>query len=197
MNTSKQVNAMIGLLFLAFLVFGAYYAYEPHREAQATQTQQDVFAERGATLFVANCRTCHGLDGNGPLEGGVGPQLNTPAFVILQPGNKFGLPATSVGDVKTITDFLTNTIACGRTNTFMPTWAQAHGGTLSDIQIQYIVSMITQGRWDLVKSIGATVDKATGATADTIIGEGPVQALRQQEQLRPVLRGLRVDAPEA
>jgi uncharacterized cupredoxin-like copper-binding protein/mono/diheme cytochrome c family protein len=173
MNTSKQVNAMIGLLFLAFLVFGAYYAYEPHREAQATQTQEDVFAERGATLFVANCRTCHGLDGNGPLEGGVGPQLNTPAFVILQPGNKFGLPATSVGDVKTITDFLTNTIACGRTNTFMPTWAQAHGGTLSDIQIKYIVSMITQGRWDLVKSIGAKVDAATGATAATIIAKDP------------------------
>ncbi len=173
MNTSKQVNAMIGFLFLAFLVFAAYYAYEPHREAQATQTQQDVFAERGATLFVKNCRTCHGLDGNGPLEGGVGPQLNTPAFVILQPDNKFGLPPTSAGVTKQITDFLTETIACGRANTFMPTWAQSNGGTLSAIQVQYIVSMITQGRWDLVKSIGEATDAETGQTAKDIVQSDP------------------------
>ena len=28
MNTTKQVNVMIGLLFMAFLVFGAYIATE-------------------------------------------------------------------------------------------------------------------------------------------------------------------------
>ena len=35
MNTSKQVNLMIGLLFIAFLFFGAYIAREQLRAEEA------------------------------------------------------------------------------------------------------------------------------------------------------------------
>ncbi|MDA0364267.1 MAG: c-type cytochrome, partial [Chloroflexi bacterium] len=169
MNTSKQVNVMIGFLFLSFIAFGAYYAWEPSREAAATEEQMTTFAARGATLFVANCRTCHGLEGKGPEEGGVGPALNTPAFLLLDKDNAFGLPPTPVGEVTQIETFLTNTIACGRVNTFMPVWSQEHGGALQTIQIEYIVSLITQGRWDLVARIGHEHDEELGINAEEVV----------------------------
>ena len=75
MNTTKQVNVMIGLLFMAFLVFGAYFATEPAREADARDTQAELMAKRGAEIFVANCRACHGLNGKGQEEGGIAPAL--------------------------------------------------------------------------------------------------------------------------
>ena len=173
MNTSKQVNVMIGFLFLAFIAFGAYYAWEPSRSANATEEQKETFARRGATLFVANCRTCHGLEGKGPEEGGFGPTLNSPAFLLLDEDNPFGAPATPEGEATQIKAFLTDTIACGRANTFMPVWSQEHGGALQTIQVEYIVSMITQGRWDLVRTIGEEHDAELGINRDEVVVTDP------------------------
>ena len=154
MNTAKQVNAIIGLLLLSFLTFGAYYVNEGARAAAARESQAETMAHRGATLFVNNCRGCHGLEGDGPDGGGIGPRLNNVAFLVLDEGNPFKLPKTPDGDARSIHDFLFNTITCGRTNTAMPPWSEKHGGPLSDIQIEYIASMAMQGRWDLVTEIG-------------------------------------------
>lgn len=46
---------------------------------------------------------------------------------------------------------ITNTITCGRVGTAMPPWAQSQGGPLSDEQVRQLMTLITQGRWDLVK----------------------------------------------
>ena len=159
MNTAKQVNIMIGLLLVAFLAFATYFVTEPAREQAARETQDATMAERGATLFVNNCRPCHGLEGQGPDDGGIAPKLHNVAFLVLDAKNPFNLPKTVDGEAKGIHDFLFDTISCGRTNTAMPPWAQSHGGSLANIQIEYIVSMITQGRWDLVKEIGDEHDK--------------------------------------
>lgn len=158
MNTSKQVNVMIGLLFLAFLAFGVYYVTEPAREANARQEQAELMAERGATIFVNNCRSCHGIQGMGPDDGGVGPRLNNVAFLVLGEDNPFGLKPTPPGDVNSIHDFLFNTISCGRTNTAMPTWSDHYGGPLASTQINYLVTMITNARWDLVEHVGEEHD---------------------------------------
>ncbi|MEI6136819.1 MAG: c-type cytochrome [Chloroflexota bacterium] len=163
MNTSKQVNVMIGLLFLAFIAFGAYFVTEPAREASAREAQAEMMAERGAHIFVANCRTCHGQEGLGTDEGGVGPRLNNVAFLVLGEKNPFGIKPTAVGDANKIHDFLFNTIACGRTNTAMPNWSDHYGGPLSSTQIGYLVTMITDGRWDLVEEYGHANDAALKA----------------------------------
>lgn len=160
MNTSKQVNVMIGLLFVAFLTFGAYIANENHRAEAAREAQDELKAERGATLFVSNCRTCHGLEGKGTEEGGIAPALNRPSFRIVPKGDKEYV-ATPDGEAAALRNFLFNTISCGRTNTAMPTWSEHQGGPMSDTQINYIVLMITQGRWDLVTKIGEEHDQAT------------------------------------
>lgn len=166
MNTSKQVNIMIGLLFLSVLFFGGLVLYEAPRQTEAREEHEDLLAERGATLFVNNCRNCHGMVG----EGHIGPPLNIPGFRILEEGNAEGAPATPLGEVDSLTRFLTDTIACGRTGTFMPVWSQDHGGPLSEIQVDYLVAMITQGRWDLVEELGIEHDAAT-ETTDAVLAE--------------------------
>ena len=160
MNTSKQVNAMIGLLFVAFLAFGAYIANEGNRAEAAREAQEELKAERGATLFVGNCRTCHGMEGKGTEEGGIAPALNRTSFRIIGK-NDTQYAATPDGEASALRNFLFNTIACGRTNTSMPTWSEKHGGPLSDVQIDYLVLVITAGRWDLVTEIGHEHDQET------------------------------------
>ncbi|MEE8422894.1 MAG: c-type cytochrome [Dehalococcoidia bacterium] len=171
MNTGKQVNAMIGLLFLTLLVLGAYFVNEATRLDEALVEVTERNAERGARLFVQNCRSCHGLEGLGP-EGdppGFGPKLNSTAFLILNEGNDFGAEATSSGIAAGIRTFLFDSIACGRTNTFMPKWSLGFGGSLSDRQITNIVTMIVNGRWDLVEEEGHHADEVAGLTEQDIL----------------------------
>ncbi|MCK9486668.1 MAG: c-type cytochrome [Dehalococcoidia bacterium] len=165
MNTSKQVNAMIGLLFLAFLAFGAYIINEPNRQATAEEAQSEMIARRGADLFVNNCRSCHGLVG----EGGIAPALDSAAFLILGEDNPYGVDATAEGEARTVREFLFNTIACGRTNTVMPLWSERYGGSMSETQVNYIVDMITSERWDLVEEIGVEHDIETSTDPATVV----------------------------
>ncbi|MEX1022462.1 MAG: cytochrome c [Dehalococcoidia bacterium] len=165
MNTSKQVNAMIGLLFLSFLAFGAYIINEPNRAAIAEDGQDDTFAHRAAELYVNNCRSCHGMTG----EGGVGLPLNVPGFLLYDDRNDEGIPETPEGEVRAVREFLFSTIACGRTNTAMPVWSERHGGPLSETQINYLVDLITMGRWGDVEEAGREHDEETGDTPEDIL----------------------------
>ena len=172
MNTGKQVNVMIGMLFLIFLILGAYTVNEGNRQEAAHEEITEKNAGRGARLFVGNCRGCHGLEGLGP-EGdpaGFGPRLNSSAFLILDEGNEFGLEPTSDGVATGIRTFLYDTIACGRTNTFMPKWSLEFGGSLSDQQISNLVTMITNGRWDIVEEIAHEEDGHAGLSDADIRG---------------------------
>jgi len=171
MNTSKQVNAMIGLLGLLLVILGGYFAYESTRQADAEEHLIERNAERGARIFVSNCRTCHGMDGLGPDEGAIAPRLNTPAFLILdeKQAAEFGVEPTAQGEATGIRNFLFDTIACGRTGTFMPPWSQDHGGSLSDTRIEQVVTLITEGRWDLVEEYAAEHDVETGDTRETVV----------------------------
>ena len=174
MNTTKQVNVMIGLLFLMSVFYAANVLNEPNRQDQAIEEQTAVFAERGAEIFVENCRSCHGLEGLGTNEGAIGQPLNTPAYLILGEDNAFGVEPTATGVADGIRDYLTNTIACGRTNTVMPVWGEQFGGSLSSRQVEYLVTLITEGRWDLVKELGHERDEHQDppATRDDVIVDG-------------------------
>lgn len=180
MNTSKQINAMIGLLFLTILVLGAYAVNEGKRQTEAREEQAERIAERGARTFVQNCRSCHGMEGLGPEEGAVAPALNNAAFLILGEHNEYDLPATSDGVAAGIRTFLGNTITCGRAGTFMPTWALDFGGPLSAQRIEQLVVLMTDMRWDLVEEQAAEIDEETGATAeDIVIKDASTLALTQ------------------
>ncbi len=166
MNTSKQVNVMIGLLFLSFLAFGAYIVNEPNRAAVAEEGQHETTLYRAADLFVNNCRTCHGLAG----EGGLGFPLDNQAFLIFEEGNPQGAPETTEGEARTIRTFLFNTIACGRTGSGMPVWSERYGGPLSETQINYLVDMITTpGAWELVAEVGHEHDVETNTDPAAVV----------------------------
>jgi plastocyanin len=65
---------------------------------------------------------------------------------------------------------ITDTISCGRIGTAMPTWSDQFGGPLNAEQIRQLVTLISQGRWDLVHEEDNLVDKvatlAEPASAD-------------------------------
>jgi plastocyanin/mono/diheme cytochrome c family protein len=126
MNTSKQINVMVLLIFLLLIVLGVYTLFDPIRQQQARATQTDLLAQRGAVLFVTNCRPCHGDVG----QGRIGPALNRPD--LRDPAKLAQNQA-----------FVTDTIECGRVGTLMPTWGAAHGGPLDDEQVRDLVTLIT------------------------------------------------------
>jgi plastocyanin/mono/diheme cytochrome c family protein len=126
MNTSKQINIMVILIFLLLVVLGAYALFDPLREQQAKATQTDLLAQRGATLFVTNCRPCHGDVG----QGRIGPALNRADL-------------RDPGKLTQNQSFVMDTIQCGRVGTLMPTWGAEFGGPLDDEQVRDLVTLIT------------------------------------------------------
>ncbi len=60
---------------------------------------------------------------------------------------------------------ITNTITCGRVGTAMPTWSDQYGGPLNFEQIDQLMTLITQNRWDLVKAQDDHVDQLSPLTA--------------------------------
>lgn len=182
MNTSKQVNVMIGLMFLVALFFAVNVINEPNRSDTARHHQTETFSKRGAEIYVNNCRNCHGLEGLGPEEGAIAPKVNNPAFLILSEDNKYGLPPTSEGVALGIRSFLTTTLECGRKGTVMPTWGEKYGGPLSDQQISYLVTLMTEGRFDLVVKKGYEHDSHQNppATREDILSDGTGLALTQK-----------------
>src|SRR3972149_6395425 len=68
MNTSKQVNVMVGLLMLFTIGTLLYFLWDTVRAEDAEDRQLRENAERGGALFSLNCRACHGLTGKGVLD---------------------------------------------------------------------------------------------------------------------------------
>ena len=168
MNTSKQVNVMIGLLFVTFVVTVGYLFNEANRQEVESAEINERNAERGARLFVQNCRNCHGLDGSGKDANGVGTigvALNAPHFLILGEGNAYGAEATSESVAENIRTYLSETITCGRVGTYMPKWDIQFGGSLSATQVEQLVTLIVgdptgkHDYWDLVIEEGEHADE--------------------------------------
>ena len=133
MNTGKQVNLMVGLLMVFSLATLLYFLWDDDRATEAETRQLSTNAERGGALFSLNCRACHGLTGQGPLESSAlpGAPLNADSYRVQD--------ATLASRQQRYRD----TIRCGRVGTIMPPWHQDYGGALNDFQIEQLVTLIT------------------------------------------------------
>jgi cytochrome c55X len=160
MNTSKQVNAMIGLLALLVLVLGAYAINEGNRQAAERHhiLERDII--RGSRMFVNNCRSCHGMEGKGSEEGAFAPAIHRDSFLIIDDRTdpeghlREEFAETPAGEAEKVRTFLRTTIACGRTGSAMPTWAEQYGGPLSDTKIDQLVTLLTTpGAWEIYQEI--------------------------------------------
>ncbi len=151
MNTSKQINIIVALIFLSLIATGAYTMWDPSRADTAKEDQLNGTLERGAFLFSQNCRTCHGDSGEG------GPRSNR--LREAPPLNRPDLQGREAegGDVaKANKDnayrLVFNTINCGRVGKAMPTWGQEQGGVLNDEQMRQLTTFITEGtHWEEAK----------------------------------------------
>lgn len=137
MNTSKQVNVMLGLFMVFLIGTTLYFLWDSSRAEEATERQLRVNAERGAQLFSLNCRSCHGITGTGPLERST------------LPGAPLNLEASrpdAVGELGAVQQRFHDTLVCGRIGTVMPPWSQEQGGALNFFQIEQIVTFLTGAR---------------------------------------------------
>ena len=153
MNTSKQINVMVLLVFASVIATAAYTLWDPSRASRAEDRQLERTIDRGAYLFAQNCRACHGDTG----EGGPASNRLAQAFPLdrfdLQGRQKQGGPV-----VKESKDaayrLIVNTLTCGRIGKFMPPWSIAQGGTMTDEQIEQLATFITEGTgWDKAKEL--------------------------------------------
>lgn len=126
-----------------FLLLAAIGATEEQRLAAAAQVDQARRIEQGAALYAQNCRTCHGINGEG--LGALGPALNDVHF--------FTGRRQEVGWAGSLHDYTVATVAGGRVSASRPLyvgdgvvamapWARANGGPLSDDQIEALAAFV-------------------------------------------------------
>lgn len=147
MNTAKQVNVMIGLMFVGLFGTFLYFLFDngfnafgmdfEGRENAAVVRQEKTNVERGAALYSLNCRACHGLTGQGALE-----LAGLPGLPLNIDGNRPG-PDVSEAQVAAKADRFNGTITCGRVGTLMPPWSTEEDGALNSFQIEQLVTLIT------------------------------------------------------
>ena len=128
--------------------------------------------EQGALLYLGNCSTCHGKNGEGIP--GKGPILNPDLFTKHFPQIK----STLGGFGGTVKDFIRLTIAAGRPIESawaieqggypqrMPTWGQTYGGPLTPLQVEDITNFVvtwgeTAGQAQVVEFDAAGSDVTT------------------------------------
>jgi mono/diheme cytochrome c family protein len=144
MNTSKQINIIVILIFVSLIATGAYTIWDPDRADRGKDEQLEATLERGAYLFSANCRICHGDSG----EGGQAANRLREAPALNRPDLQGKESADAEADTQAKAQayrLVFNTITCGRVGRAMPAWAQAQGGTLNDEQIRQLATFITEG----------------------------------------------------
>lgn len=144
MNTSKQINIIVALIFASLIATGAYWMWDPDRADDAEARQLETTIERGAFLFSQNCRVCHGDSGEGGQRANrlrEAPALNRPDLQGIDAETGEVVEQTKRQQYRLIL----NTMNCGRVGTAMPTWGQAQGGTLSDEQMRQLAVFITEG----------------------------------------------------
>jgi len=166
------MKGQIALGILALLALSGVLASvalgEQNRMAKFTRAYDARAIETGASLFEANCRSCHGPQGQG-IEG-VAPAINAPD---LFDGSRLA----KVGFGGTLQDYVRGVIAAGRpvpsagTNypQRMPTWGAAYGGPLRDDQVDALAAFVLNWEDRALAAVGAGTPASTGPVVGTDI----------------------------
>jgi mono/diheme cytochrome c family protein len=177
----------LGLSWALVIVVGVWWLGQTPALAAATANQQTIATYQGASLFAQYCVPCHGPRG----EGFIGAPLNIPQLR----GDPSSNPA--------IYNFLVTTISEGRagyvsptwvktsdgywqSETAMPAWLQADGGSLTIDQIDDLSTFIMVGDWNEVQQDIPAVAPATpnGAWPDST--ESPAEQKAAQQTIENV-----------
>jgi plastocyanin/mono/diheme cytochrome c family protein len=200
MNTTKQINIIVALIFLSIFATGAYWMWDPDRADRSEEEQLETTVWRGAFLFSQNCRVCHGDSGEG------GQRANR--LREAPPLDRDDLKGISseTGEVdaqlkRTAFNLVLNTLNCGRVGKAMPVWGVEQGGSLTDEQMRQLATLITEGTgWEDAKEfaehgfpkgdvhgdaeVAFALAEAIGVTDTTITLSGDLSALTTEDQLQ-------------
>ncbi len=114
---------IVGLV-LSLIVLGGMAVYwfgESARLAEASETFASERIERGHEVYMDQCVSCHGAEG----EGGVGPALNDKKLL-----------------KNTLNAVFFSIVRSGVPNTEMPAWSVDFGGPLTDEDVKDVVAFI-------------------------------------------------------
>src|SRR3990172_1353203 len=120
-NYTPFVAVAFGLTLSILGLFQIYILRESDRIAADEARDRSLAVSAGQELFVQNCASCHGEQG----EGVDAPALNDKTFL-----------------AETHDDVMFNLITSGVPGTEMPAWGQAHGGPFTDQQVRELVAFI-------------------------------------------------------
>jgi len=144
MKTQTWIRIGAGLTFALIGLLIAAAAGEDRRMAEREVMHRARAVERGADLYDANCRTCHGARGEG--VGQLGPALSDAKF--------FTGRLAEVGWQDTLESYVTASSSHGRlaatrpmyagngTTAVMAPWSEVCGGPLRDDQIRDIAAFV-------------------------------------------------------
>jgi mono/diheme cytochrome c family protein len=112
-----------GLVFMLVLLAGfiVYKVREPELRKDALRSQTVSYTSIGRSLYATSCAECHGKNG----VGGSAPTLNAKEF----------LKETTDEQIHLL-------VAGGISGTDMPAWSQDFGGTLTDEQVNQLVTYL-------------------------------------------------------
>ena len=142
METKRLDLALTGGLALLTIIAVAYPLYwlgEPGRQQGLVEFTDDQAVRQGFDLYEANCAQCHGT-ANG--DGG------TVTFSLVDTNGVFEAQvewtAPSLGAVldRFSYDELKHVLNFGRTNSPMPAWGAAGGGSFTDQQIDRVIQYL-------------------------------------------------------
>jgi mono/diheme cytochrome c family protein len=150
-RSSYSTLISLALSWALIIVIGVWWLGQTPVLAAAANNQELIAADQGAALFAQYCVPCHGPRG----EGFIGAPLNIPQLR----GDPSQDPA--------IYQFLVTTISEGRpgyvgptwvkapdghwqSETAMPTWLQADGGSLTIDEVDNLATFIMVGDWNQV-----------------------------------------------
>ena len=134
--TRYEFIGMVALIVL-IAVLPVYALLEPYRLQDARLQQLRRYVVDGTGVYLQNCVECHGPSGQGV---GVMPALN------------------KLGTADASHDLLFTTIARSSHGSAMAAWHLDEGGTLTDYQVEGVVSFILNADWGRVRDLA--VEKA-------------------------------------
>jgi plastocyanin/mono/diheme cytochrome c family protein len=127
------------MLAVVSLMIPVFWIAESNAQAISKLQQHTTDVSRGAALYAQYCFQCHGING----EGLTGPKLN---------GNPTVNKLTDTDILRIINAGIPNTT--DPSQFLMPAWSEDYGGSLTQIDIQYLFALIRSSDPDYLAKNG-------------------------------------------
>ncbi len=124
-STRRWMSAGVALMFLFIVAFPVYRLYEPDARSAAREQQLSDLKDEGQNVFLDNCSSCHGPEG----EGIDAPALNSRQFL-------FNVTLDQIASI----------VGHGIPGSEMVAWSVDYNGPLTSEQINAVATFVDSWR---------------------------------------------------